>query len=99
MNAGASKLEEEIETWKGFPWALRKDDLELWNRMIGEIRAGFAEAVEASGKTFATDPFFMALLLVQQKTIRRLESELRANGVRVPEAKTVALTLDAWQER
>ena len=29
-------LDEEIESWKGFPWALRKEDVEVWDRMIRE---------------------------------------------------------------
>lgn len=69
-----SPLDEEIESWKGFPWALRKEDLELWNAMIKEVREDFGEAVESSGKPLTTDPFFMALLLAQQRTIKRLRA-------------------------
>jgi hypothetical protein len=76
-----SQLEEEIESWKGFPWALRKDDLELWNAMIKVVRDQFGEAVEASGKDLTTDPFFMALLLAQHKTIGQLKAALKALGV------------------
>jgi hypothetical protein len=49
--------------------------------MIKEVRDRFGEAVEKSGKTFTTDPFFMALLLAQQGMIKHLQSELRAFGV------------------
>jgi hypothetical protein len=73
-----SQLDEEIESWRGFPWALRKEDLELWNAMVKEVRDHFGEAVEKSGKAFTTDPFFMALLLAQQGMIKHLQSELRA---------------------
>ena len=72
-----SQLEDEIESWKGFPWALRKEDRELWDEMIKEVRQYCAEAVEASGKPPTTDPFFMALLLAQQKTIEWLKTQLR----------------------
>jgi len=82
-------LDEEIESWKGFPWALRSEDLKLWNAMIKEARDDFGEAVERSGKTFATDPFFMALLLLQQRLIGRLQGELRARRARLP-AKTIS---------
>lgn len=85
MTEQASQLEEEIESWKGFPWALRKEDLELWNTMIEEVRHDFGEAVERSGKTYTTDPFFMALLLAQERMIRFLRGELRALGVKTPE--------------
>ena len=81
MTEQASLLEEEVDSWKGFPWALRKEDLEPWNAMIKEVRDRFGEAVEKSGKTFTTDPFFMALLLAQQGMIRHLQSELKAFGV------------------
>ncbi|MDG7006630.1 MAG: hypothetical protein JRN06_00130 [Nitrososphaerota archaeon] len=81
MTEVASLLEEEIESWKGFAWALRKDDLELWDAMTKEVRDDFGEAVEESGRTFTTDPFFMALLLAQQRMIRRLQGELVALGV------------------
>ena len=92
MTEQASQLEEEIESWRGFPWALRKEDLELWNAMIEEVRNGFGEAIERSGKTFTTDPFFMALLLAQERMIRRLRDELRALGIETrsssPETQT-----------
>ena len=80
MTEQTSQLDEEIESWRGFPWALRKEDLELWNAMIKEARDDFGEAVERSGKTFTTDPFFMALLLAQQRLIKRLHAELVARG-------------------
>jgi hypothetical protein len=82
--SGQSLLDEEIESWKGFPWALRKEDLELWDAMVQEVREDFGEAVEKSGKAFTTDPFFMALLLAQQRMVSRLRSELRRLGVETP---------------
>ncbi|MGD0477545.1 MAG: hypothetical protein ABSB29_05195 [Nitrososphaerales archaeon] len=72
-----SQLEEEIESWKGFPWALRREDRELWDEMIREVREHCAGAVELSGKLLATDPFFMALILAQQEAIERLKAQLR----------------------
>jgi acetylornithine deacetylase/succinyl-diaminopimelate desuccinylase-like protein len=85
MTEQTSQLEEEIESWRGFPWALRKEDLELWNAMIEEVRDDFGEAVERSGKAFTTDPFFMALLLAQERMIRFLRGKLKALGVKTPE--------------
>ena len=91
-----SQLEEEIESWKGFPWALRKKDLELWNAMINEVREDFADAVEQSGKSLTTDPFFMALLLAQQRIIKRLKVELRSLGAEGPGLEDVRVpTLDS----
>jgi hypothetical protein len=85
-------LEEEIESWKGFPWALRKEDLEQWEAMTKEVREQFGEAIEASGRDFTTDPFFMALLLLQHKMIKRLKAELKSFGMEIPDS--VATTLD-----
>jgi hypothetical protein len=73
-----SKLEEEIESWRGFPWALRKDDRELWNTMIRQVRESYSEAVERSGKDLAVDPFFMSLILSQQKIIQLLQREINS---------------------
>jgi hypothetical protein len=70
-------LLEEIESWKGFPWALRKEDRELWEEMINQVRQYYADAVEKSGKPLTVDPFFMALLLAQQRTIEFLKAQLR----------------------
>lgn len=75
-----SQLEDEIESWMGFPWALRQDDRELWDEMVKEVREHYTEAVERSGMPLTTDPFFMALILAQQRTIERLKAELRETG-------------------
>ena len=96
MTEQAGQLEEEIESWKGFPWALRKEDLELWNAMIKDVRDDFGEAVEKSGKTLTTDPFFMALLLAQQRMIRRLRATLRELGEDVPDSNAVTQTKLDW---
>ena len=91
--SGQSLLDEEIESWKGFPWALRKEDLELWNAMIKEVREDFGEAVEKSGKNLTTDPFFMALLLAQHRIIKRLVQELRRIAPETPRFDAEATTL------
>ena len=69
-----STLDEEIESWKGFPWALRKEDIEVWDRMIRGARE-YEYAIKKSGRWLTTEPFFMAILFLQYKTIRSLEGE------------------------
>jgi len=76
-----SLLEGEIESWKGFASVMRKEDKEVWDKMIQEVKEGFDDAVEKSGKPFTTEPFFMALLLAQQRTIKSLLEQLRAHGL------------------
>jgi len=92
MTEQPSQLEEEIESWKGFGWALRKEDRELWDAMTREVKDDLCEAVEKSGKGFATDPFFMALLFAQQRIIKRLQGELKLHGVEMTESDTTAQT-------
>lgn len=87
-----SQLDEEIESWKGFPWALRREDREQWDAMIKQVTEEFGEAIELSGKDFTTDPFFMALLLEQEKTIKRLQAELEALGVEMPDLEATTMT-------
>jgi hypothetical protein len=86
MTERKSQLEEEIESWKGFPWALRKENRELWEAMVQEVREGFGDAVEKSGKALTVDPFFMSLLLAQQRTIKSLLTELESLGVKLPQS-------------
>ncbi len=80
-----SKLDEEIESWKGFPWALRREDRELWDEMIAQARRDCSDAIEASEKPLTVDPFFMALILEQQKTIVKLKALL--DSMKRPRAK------------
>jgi hypothetical protein len=75
-----NQLEEEIESWKGFPWALRKEDRELWEAMVQEVTECFGDAVEKSGKPLTVDPFFMSLLIAQQRAIKSLLTELKSLG-------------------
>ncbi len=67
-------LDEELESWKGFPWALREEDQEIWERMIAKVRS-YEGAIRASGRWLTTEPFFMALLFLQYKTVRSLEEK------------------------
>lgn len=71
-----SLLEDEIDSWEGFPRTLRKEDRELWEEMVQEVKQCYAEAVEKSGMPLTTDPFFMALILAQQRIIERLMTRL-----------------------
>ena len=82
-----SRLEEEIESWEGFHWTLRKDDRKQWEKMTQEVRERFAEATK-SDKLFTVDPFFMSLIIVQQRIIRSLVSELKARSAEAHRGET-----------
>jgi hypothetical protein len=83
MTERKSRLEDEIESWKGFPSVLRKEDREIWESMIQKVRENFGEAIERSGKPLTTEPFLMALLLEQQRVINSLLAELESLGVKM----------------
>lgn len=63
--------------------------------MVGEVRKKFAGAIEESGKTFTTDAFFLALMLVQQGMIRELRTRLEAFEPEGPQVGRM-ISLDRW---
>lgn len=78
MSPEESRFEEEVMSWSGFAEVLRRDDRQAWDCMISNVKGRFAEAIERSGRTFTTDPFFMALVLLQQRMIGELRDELES---------------------
>ena len=83
-------LDEEIESWKGFPWALRKEDVEVWERMTRGARE-HEYAIKKSGRWLTTEPFFIAILFLQYKTIQSLEREAERLKKLRRDGKTIAL--------
>ena len=69
-------LREELESWRPFVEALRLEDRQVARDMM-ERCTRYVEAIEASGKEYITEPFFLSVLLVQEKQIRAFEAELR----------------------
>jgi hypothetical protein len=68
-------LREELESWRPFVEALRSEDRQVAREMM-ERCTRYVEAIEASGKEYLTEPFFLSVLLVQEKQIRAFEAEL-----------------------
>jgi hypothetical protein len=68
-------LREELESWRPFVEALRLEDRQVARDMM-ERCTRYVEAIEASGKEYLTEPFFLSVLLVQEKQIRAFEAEL-----------------------
>lgn len=69
-------LDEEIESWKGFPWALREPDRKIYEQMVEAARR-YADAVQHSGRMFTTESFFMALIFAQHRMIQDLVREIQ----------------------
>ena len=64
-------LIKEIESWKGFEYALREENRILFHEMLNECRK-YGDAAIAKGDNYSTESLFLALLLQQQKMINQL---------------------------
>ena len=67
-------LKEELEGWRPFLEALRFEDRQVAREMM-ESCWRYVEAVEQSGKEFLTEPFFLTVLLAQEKRLKEFEAE------------------------
>jgi hypothetical protein len=68
-------LAKEIESWKGFEYALREENRILFHEMLNE-RMNFGDAAIAKGDNYSTESLFMLLILQQQKMINQLIKKL-----------------------
>ena len=64
-------LVKEIESWKGFEYALREENRILFHEMLNECRK-YGDAAIAKGDNYSTESLFMVLILQQQKMINQL---------------------------
>jgi len=67
-------LKEELESWRPFVEALRFEDRQVARDMM-ESCWRYLEAMEQSGKDYLTEPFFLTVLLVQERRLRGFEHE------------------------
>ena len=72
---------KEIEAWKGFEYALRKPNSNLFKQMLDECLENeeYAEALKTKGPQFSSESLFMALIFQQQKMISKLIESLESN--------------------
>ena len=82
-------LRQELESWRPFVEALRLEDRQVARAMM-ENCWRYAEAIEASGKDYLTEPFFLALLLAQERKIRSAETLLEQLRAEVEDWKSKA---------
>ncbi len=75
MALSDSEIVEEIESWRRFADALRAEDRELFREMI-RLCYEYVPAMQARDSPAPSESLFMALLLVQHKTIRWLAKEV-----------------------
>jgi hypothetical protein len=72
---------KEVESWKGFEYALRNPNASLFNKMLKECLENeeYEEALKSKGPQFSAESLFMALIFQQQKMISRLIESLSSN--------------------
>ncbi|MGC2575105.1 MAG: hypothetical protein WA364_26650 [Candidatus Nitrosopolaris sp.] len=68
-------LDKEIESWKGFEYALREENKTLFNKMLSN-KEEYADCLGARGENFSTEVLFMILIYEQQQIINQLIARL-----------------------
>jgi hypothetical protein len=73
-------LAREIESWKGFEYALRKPNATLFNKMLTECLENeeYAAAFRSKGPQDSAESLFMALIFHQQKMICKLIEHIKS---------------------
>ena len=72
-------LEKEIDSWKGFEYALRQPNTILFNRMLTECLENeeYAAAFKTKGPQNSAEALFMVLIFQQQKMISKLIEKIQ----------------------
>ena len=72
-------LEKEIDSWKGFEYALRQPNTILFNKMLTECLENeeYAAAFKTKGPQNSAEALFMVLIFQQQKMISKLIEKIQ----------------------
>jgi hypothetical protein len=72
-------LANEIESWKGFEYALRQPNATLFNKMLTECLENeeFAAAFKTKGPQDSVESLLIALIFQQQKMISKLIEKIQ----------------------
>jgi len=72
-------LEKEIDSWKGFEYALRQPNTILFNRMLTECLENeeYAAAFKTKRPQNSAESLFMVLIFQQQKMISGLIEKIQ----------------------
>jgi hypothetical protein len=73
-------LSEEMESWKGFEYALRRQHAEPFAKMLKECLGNeeYAAASKIQGPQRSTESLFIALIFQQQKMISKLMKQIES---------------------
>jgi hypothetical protein len=69
-----NKLAMEVESWKGFEYALRNPNNVLFSKMLSECLGNkdYVTALRTKGPQYSAESLFMVSIFEQQKTISKL---------------------------
>jgi hypothetical protein len=72
-------LTKEIDSWKGFEYALRQPNAVLFNKMLRECLESeeYAAAFKTKGPQDSAESLFMTLIFQQQKMISKLIEKIQ----------------------
>ena len=73
----AHRLKEEIDSWRSYADALRKEDRDIFREMLNSVSASYGEAIDLAERGYDTEAVMMRILLNQQKTINWLSNFLK----------------------
>ena len=73
----AHRLKDEIDSWRPYAEALRKEDREIFREMLNSVSASYGEAIDLADRGYDTEAVLMSILLNQQKTINWLSNFLK----------------------
>jgi hypothetical protein len=85
-----SMLAMEVESWKGFEYALRSPNIVLFSKMLTERlkNKDYVTAFRTKGPQYSAESLFMVLIFEQQKTISKLIEEMESIQNRKNECST-----------
>ena len=72
-------LTNEIQSWKGFEYALRQPNATLFNKMLTECLENEEYAFKTKGPQDSAESLFMVLIFQQQKMISKLIETIHNN--------------------
>jgi hypothetical protein len=72
-------LAKEIQSWKGFEYALRQPNATLFNKMLTECLENeeYAAAFKSKGPQDSVESLLIALIFQQQKMISKLIEKIQ----------------------
>ncbi len=78
-------LANEIESWKGFEYALRQPNATLFNKMLTECLENeeYAAAFKTKGPQDSAESLLIALIFQQQKMISKLIQHIESGQKKI----------------